>query len=194
MNNKTIVVTATTLAIALAAGHASAQKQDLKYPTKPIRLIVPFAEVAAPGLVSRRPARGTGVQAAGFYRTAVPTAPDYPSKPIRLIVPFAPGGGTDLIARMLSQRLTEALGQSVVVDNRAGAGGSIAATLVAKATPGIPVIRPTASAANAAACSCLVLTIGTPPCLCSESSKWVIIPPESSKTAGTPFEWRNDAM
>ena len=49
----------------------------------------------------------------------------YPDKPIRLIIPFAPGGGIDTIGRIMAQKLTDGFGQSVVVDNRAGAGGKI---------------------------------------------------------------------
>jgi len=63
------------------------------------------------------------------------TAAEYPTKPIRLIVGFAPGGGTDTTARAMSQKLTDALGQQVIVDNRPGAAGNIAAELVSKATP-----------------------------------------------------------
>ena len=57
----------------------------------------------------------------------------YPEKPIRLVIAFPPGGPTDLVARVLAQKLTEQLGQSVVVDNKPGANGNIAADLVAKA-------------------------------------------------------------
>jgi tripartite-type tricarboxylate transporter receptor subunit TctC len=57
----------------------------------------------------------------------------YPSRPIRLLVPFAPGGGTDAAARVISKKLAENLGQPIVVDNKGGAGGNIAAAEVAKA-------------------------------------------------------------
>ena len=59
----------------------------------------------------------------------------YPVNPVRLIVPYAPGGGTDLITRPLAQRLSAALGQQVVVDNRGGANGSIGMETAAKAPP-----------------------------------------------------------
>jgi tripartite-type tricarboxylate transporter receptor subunit TctC len=60
-------------------------------------------------------------------------AQDYPVKPIRLVVPFAAGGGTDMIARSLAQKMTEAWGQPVVVENRAGGTGAVGSTIVAKA-------------------------------------------------------------
>lgn len=62
-------------------------------------------------------------------------AQQYPARPIRMIVPFAPGGPTDTIARIIAQKLTERLGQQVVVDDRAGAGGNIGMGIAANATP-----------------------------------------------------------
>jgi tripartite-type tricarboxylate transporter receptor subunit TctC len=59
-------------------------------------------------------------------------AGDYPVKPVRVVVGLAPGGATDIVARAVSQRLTERLGRSFVVENRSGAGGTIAASVVAK--------------------------------------------------------------
>ena len=66
---------------------------------------------------------------------AVAQAQTYPNKPIRLVVAFAPGGGTDLLARLVSQRLSEVMGQPVIVENRAGAGGNIGTRAVAAAKP-----------------------------------------------------------
>ena len=62
-------------------------------------------------------------------------AQTYPTKPVRLIVPYPPGGGTDIFARMLGVRLGEALGQQIVIDNRAGAAGVLGADAAAKAAP-----------------------------------------------------------
>ena len=59
----------------------------------------------------------------------------YPQKPIRLIAPFAPGGGTDILARLFGQEMSETLGQPVIVDNRGGAGGTIGTDIAAKAPP-----------------------------------------------------------
>jgi tripartite-type tricarboxylate transporter receptor subunit TctC len=68
-----------------------------------------------------------------FVASAV--AQDYPAKPIYILVPFAPGGITDILARALGQRLTESLGQQVVVDNKPGANSQLGAEYVAKAAP-----------------------------------------------------------
>jgi tripartite-type tricarboxylate transporter receptor subunit TctC len=62
-------------------------------------------------------------------------AQDYPSRPIRFIVPYPPGGGTDIIARIVQPRLTEALGQPIVIENRGGAGGAVGTELAAKSVP-----------------------------------------------------------
>ena len=59
----------------------------------------------------------------------------YPDKPIRFVVPYPPGGGTDVVARIVQQRLQAALGQPIVIDNRGGAGGSLGTDIVAKAAP-----------------------------------------------------------
>ena len=70
-----------------------------------------------------------------FASLGLAQAQGYPTKPVRLIVPFPAGGATDLFARTLSQKIGEKLGQSLVVENRPGAGGTLGSDLAAKASP-----------------------------------------------------------
>lgn len=82
--------------------------------------------------------RIAGTALAGFVlglSTAVAAQGKYPDKPIRLVVPVAPGGGTDFIARLLGQKLNEAWGEPVIVDNRPGAAGNLGVEIAAKAAP-----------------------------------------------------------
>jgi tripartite-type tricarboxylate transporter receptor subunit TctC len=84
----------------------------------------------------RRLLVGTGaVIGAGLRAPAILAQDKYPSKPIRLVIPFPPGGPTDMMGRLYGERLSALLGQPVVIDNKAGAGGIIGADLVAKARP-----------------------------------------------------------
>jgi tripartite-type tricarboxylate transporter receptor subunit TctC len=87
-------------------------------------------------LVTRR-RLGRGALGAAFAAGLAPAAraQDFPNRPVRLVVPFAPGGGVDAVARIIADPLGAALGQPVVVENRAGAGGAIGVDAVAKSPP-----------------------------------------------------------
>ncbi|MBM3356185.1 MAG: tripartite tricarboxylate transporter substrate binding protein [Betaproteobacteria bacterium] len=88
--------------------------------------------------------------AAALLVAAGSWAQSYPNRPVRIIVPFAPGGATDIVTRVVAQPLTEMWGQSIVVDNRGGAGGNIGADLAAKATPdGYTLFMPSGSVMTA---------------------------------------------
>jgi tripartite-type tricarboxylate transporter receptor subunit TctC len=84
-----------------------------------------------------------------FLPAVTAIAQDYPSRSVRIILPFPPGGGTDVLARVLALRLTEALGQTALVDNRPGASGNIGAELTAKSPPDGHTIMITTSAVAA---------------------------------------------
>ena len=70
-----------------------------------------------------------------FAVSAQAFAQDYPVKPVRVVVPYSPGGGTDVLSRAIGERLSAALGQSFVVENRPGANGAIGSEVVAKSAP-----------------------------------------------------------
>jgi tripartite-type tricarboxylate transporter receptor subunit TctC len=76
-----------------------------------------------------------GLSMSAVLAGASAQAQAYPSKPIKMIVPFPAGGTTDIVARLVAQRMSESMGQPVVVENKAGAGGAIGADIVAKAAP-----------------------------------------------------------
>jgi tripartite-type tricarboxylate transporter receptor subunit TctC len=74
------------------------------------------------------------ITCAAALATSVPArAQLYPAKPIRMIVPFPAGGATDIVARLVAQKLTDGMGQQVIIDNRGGAGGTIGSDVAAKA-------------------------------------------------------------
>jgi len=81
------------------------------------------------------PSRRLGLAAALLWAAGAGWAQSYPAKTVRLVVPFPAGGATDILARTLSQRASDKLGQSIVIDNRPGAGGTIGSEHVAKSAP-----------------------------------------------------------
>ena len=93
------------------------------------------AALAACALLAIAPQRASAQAQTQAQNQAQNQAYDYPNRPVTFIVPFAPGGSTDVLARLMGKSLSERLGQSVVVDNRAGAGGNIGADAVAKSPP-----------------------------------------------------------
>src|SRR3954468_19408691 len=84
---------------------------------------------------SNRPSSWALAAAGVMAASAVHANSDYPAKPVRMVIPIAPGGGTDIVGRMIAQKLTQAFNQQFIVDNRPGAGGIIGSDAVAKAAP-----------------------------------------------------------
>ena len=87
---------------------------------------------------------------AALFAAGAALAQDYPAKPVRMVMPFAPGGPTDIVARIVSERLGARLGQAIVIENRAGANGIIGTEHVAKSAPDgyTLLLAPTSHAIN----------------------------------------------
>ena len=88
-------------------------------------------KIINPAMIGRR---GAVIAAAGLFLPAIARANEWPTRPIRMVVPLPPDGGTDNLGRMFAQALGERLGQTVIVENRGGAGGNIGSAAVAAAT------------------------------------------------------------
>src|SRR5450759_3837886 len=101
-------------------------ESDMSVTTTPIRAILANLCLAATATLTLL---GAG------SALAQPAAELYPSKPIRFILPFPPGGGTDIIGRILADRMATDLGQPVVIENRGGAGGNVGAEVAARSAP-----------------------------------------------------------
>jgi len=99
----------------------------------PVALELPMYCLSLSPAVRGSVAGGIVGLAAGSIGWAAAPGADYPTRSIRMIVPFAAGGATDILARIVGQRLTELWGQTVVIDNRAGAGGTVGAAIAARA-------------------------------------------------------------
>lgn len=137
---------------------------------------------------SRRALLSTAAFAAALNATALPAnAQAYPERPIRMVVPFPAGGPTDIFARILSDKLSNVLGQPIVIDNRAGANGNIGAALAAQAKPdGYTVLFATASIAIAPSMySSLSYDLGkdlTPVALVGSVPSVLLVHPESPQS------------
>ena len=91
--------------------------------------------VLSSDIMTRRISMAAAIAALAIGSGFEVSAQNYPTRPLRVVVPYAAGGSTDVLARMVGQKLTEALGQPVVIDNRPGAGTLIATEIVARAVP-----------------------------------------------------------